>query len=313
MTFLELAEEVLKTAKEPLTYREIWEIAIAQGLDKKVGSKGKTPTDTLAARIYTDLKEKIDSKFCITSKRPTTFWLKSREDEVKNIIIQASTVPKIPAKTVSFHERDLHPLLVKFLFESEEFDLYCKTIYHENSKKGEKGKDKWNYPDIVGIHFPFDDYKKETLGLLKNLNKQSCKIYSFEIKKSITWSDIKEYYFQAVSNSSWANEGYLVVFENIEADIFSELIRLNASFGIGIIQLEIDSSSKVILPARQRNLDMQTLDMLVEKNKNFKDFIDDVNKDINANDKFRIAKDRYDKILNDDELEKYIEDKKISK
>ena len=313
MTFLELAEEVLKEAKEPLTYREIWEIAVSQGLDKKVGSKGKTPTDTLAARMYTDMKEKSDSKFCITSKRPTTFWLKTRKDEVKNIIIQAPTVPKASAKAVSFHERDLHPLLVKFLFESEEFDLYCKTIYHENSKKGEKGKDKWNYPDIVGIHFPFDDYKEETLGLLKNLNKQSCKIYSFEIKKSITWSDIKEYYFQAVSNSSWANEGYLVVFENIESDIFSELIRLNASFGIGIIQLETDSSSKVILPARQRNLDMQTLDMLVEKNKNFKDFIDDVNKDINANDKFRIAKDRYDKILNDDELEEYIKDKKIIK
>ncbi len=313
MTFAELAEEVLKDAKEPLTYKQIWENAISQELDKKVGSKGKTPMDTLAAQIYTAIKEKSDSKFCIASKRPTTFWLKERENEVKNIIIQPSTVPKVSSKAVSFHERDLHPLLVKFLFESEEFDLYCKTIYHENSKKGEKGKDKWNYPDIVGIHFPFDDYKEETLGLLKNLNKQSCKIYSFEIKKSITWADIKEYYFQAVSNSSWANEGYLVVFENIESDIFSELIRLNASFGIGIIQLEIDSSSKVILPARQRNLDMQTLDMLVEKNKNFKDFIDDVNKDINANDKFRIAKDRYDKILNDDELEKYIKEKHISK
>lgn len=58
---------------------------------------------------------------------------------------------------------------------------------------------------------------------------------------------------------------------------------------------------------------MQTLDMLVEKNKNFKDFIDDVNKDIKTNDKFRIAKDRYDKILNDDELEKHIKDNKISK
>ena len=222
MTFVELAEEVLKTAKEPLTYREIWEIAVSQGLDKKVGSKGKTPTDTLAARMYTDMKEKSDSKFCITSKRPTTFWLKTRKDEVKNIIIQPPTVPKVSAKAVSFHERDLHPLLVKFLFESEEFDLYCKTIYHENSKKGEKGKDKWNYPDIVGIHFPFDDYKEETLGLLKNLNKQSCKIYSFEIKKSITWSDIKEYYFQAVSNSSWANEGYLVAFD-IDENVIEEL------------------------------------------------------------------------------------------
>lgn len=312
MTFLELAEEVLKTAKEPLTYRGIWEIAISQGLDKKIGTKSKNPTDTLSTRIYRDMKEKSDSKFCITSKHPTTFWLKEREKELANITIQTPIIQ--PANKTSFHERDLHPLLVKFLFESEEFDLYCKTIYHENSKKEEKGKDKWNYPDIVGIHFPFDDYKEETLGLLKNLNKQSCKIYSFEIKKSITWSDIKEYYFQAVSNSSWANEGYLVVFENIDKEILSELIRLNSSFGIGIIQLEKDIlSSEVILQARQNNLDMQTLDMLVEKNKNFKDFIDDVNKDINANDKFRIAKDRYDKIFNDDELEKYIEDKKIVK
>lgn len=72
-------------------------------------------------------------------------------------------------------------------------------------------------------------------------------------------------------------------------------------------------NSEVILPARQRNLDMQTLDMLIEKNKNFKDFIDDVNKDIKVNDKFRIAKDRYDKIFNNAELKKHIEDKKISK
>lgn len=278
MTFLELAEEVLKTAKEPLTLKQIWEIAISQELDKKVGSKGKTPMDTLSAQIYTAIKEKSDSKFCIASKRPTTFWLKEREKELPPLDILKQKIQEAQEKEIE-----------------------------------EKGKNKWNYPDIVGIHFPFDDYKEETLGLLKNLNKQSCKIYSFEIKKSITWADIKEYYFQAVSNSSWANEGYLVVFENIESDIFSELIRLNASFGIGIIQLEIDSSSKVILPARQRNLDMQTLDMLVEKNKNFKDFIDDVNKDINANDKFRIAKDRYDKILNDDGLEKYIKEKHISK
>lgn len=311
MTFVELAEDVLKTAERPLTYKEIWEIAISKGLDKKVGSKGKTPMYTLAAKIYVDMKEKSDSEFYIACKRPTTFWLKEREKELANTI-QPPIIQ--PASKTSFHERDLHPLLVKFLFESEEFDLYCKTIYHENSKKGQKGKDKWNYPDIVGIHFPFADYKKETLDLLKNLNKQSCKIYSFELKKSITWSDIKEYYFQAVSNSSWANEAYLVVFENIDKEILSELVRLNSSFGIGIIQLEIDiSSSKVILPARQNNLDMQTLDMLVEKNKNFKDFIDDVNKDIKTNDKFRIAKDRYDKILNDDELEKHIKDNKISK
>lgn len=316
MTFLQLAEEVLKTAKTPLNYKQMWESAKTMGLDKKVGSLGKTPQISMSARIYVNMKEKSDSKFCIASKRPTTFWLKVRQNELEKINLNAniSKSEKSENKKDTFHERDLHPLLVKFLFESEKFDLYCKTIYHEKSLKGEKGKDKWNYPDIVGIHFPFDDYTKETLDLLKNLNKPSYKIYSFELKKSISWVDLKEYYFQAVSNSSWANEGYLVVFERVDDEIFSELVRLNASFGIGVIQLEMSVlDSKVLLPAKQRNLDTQTLNMLTEKNTNFKDFIDDVNKDINANDKFRIAKNRYDEILSDEALEKYLKTKNINK
>lgn len=307
MTFLEVAEAVLKEAKTPLNHREMWERAKIMGLDKKVNSEGKTPEVTMQALMYVNMKNKSDSPFYIASKRPTTFWLKSRKNELERINFNAE-IPKSLSKNESkkdtFHERDLHPLLVKFLFESEKFDLYCKTIYHEKSLKGEKGKDKWNYPDIVGIHFPFDDYTKETLDLLKNLNKPNYKIYSFELKKSISWADLKEYYFQAVSNSSWANEGYLVVFESIDDEIFSELVRLNASFGIGVIQLEMSVlDSKVLLPAKQRNLDTQTLNMLTEKNTNFKEFIDDVNKDINANDKFRIAKNKYDKVLSDDEIE----------
>ena len=202
---------------------------------------------------------------------------------------------------------------MKFLYESE-FDLYAKTIYHEKSSKSEKGKDRWNYPDIVGIHFPFEDFEEQTLSLLANLSKPSYKLYSFELKKAISWADLKEYYFQAVSNSSWANEGYLVVFEDINEEILNELVRLNASFGIGVIQLESNiNSSKVLLRAKERELDIQTLDMLINKNKNFKDFIADINKDIKVNDKFRIAKDRYDKVLNEEEFEKYLKDKEIQK
>lgn len=54
----------------------------------------------------------------------------------------------------------------------------------------------------------------------------------------LSWSNLKECYFQAVSNSSFANEGYLVVFEEFDDEILEELIRLNASFGIGVIKLE---------------------------------------------------------------------------
>ena len=50
MTFLDAAEEVLRTAKRPLSAREITEIALSQGL---IESRGKTPEATMTARLYT--------------------------------------------------------------------------------------------------------------------------------------------------------------------------------------------------------------------------------------------------------------------
>lgn len=315
MTYLEIAEKVLKEAKWPLTHYEIWEKA--KNNKYEIGSMNR---QGLAGALTLIIANSKEPRIMRVSNYPKRFWLKVRENEIvgKESEIEAE-IEKVQKQEIknkeknSFHERDLHPLLVKFLSESEKFNLYCKTIYHEKSLKGKKGKGKWNYPDIVGIHFPFDDYTKETLDLLKNLNKPSYKIYSFELKKSISWADLKEYYFQAVSNSSWANEGYLVVFENIDDEIFSELVRLNASFGIGVIQLEMSVlDSKVLLPAKQRSLDIQTLNMLTEKNTNFKEFITNVNKDIQTNDPERIAKAKYDEILGD-ELEKYLKSKNINK
>lgn len=315
ITYKELAYMILEQSKSPLSVGEIFKIAVEQGLDKRLSSIGKTPEHSLAAFIYTDIKNNGEKAlFMRVGKRPTTFWLKSRQNEL--LILKDKPVEeefKSKINQSKFNERDLHPVLVKFLYESE-FDLYAKTIYHEKSSKNEKGKDRWNYPDIVGIHFPFEDFEEQTLSLLANLSKPSYKLYSFELKKAISWADLKEYYFQAVSNSSWANEGYLVVFEDINEEILNELVRLNASFGIGVIQLESNiNSSKVLLRAKERELDIQTLDMLINKNKNFKDFIADINKDIKVNDKFRIAKDRYDKVLNEEEFEKYLKDKEIQK
>jgi hypothetical protein len=50
MTFLQAAEAVLRSAKRPLTAREITEIALREGLIK---TAGRTPTATMAARLYT--------------------------------------------------------------------------------------------------------------------------------------------------------------------------------------------------------------------------------------------------------------------
>ncbi|EAH6837526.1 HrgA protein [Campylobacter jejuni] len=296
MTYKELIIEVLKQTKKPLNVSEIWQKALEKGLDKKLSSIGQTPTQTIWNRLLTD---KIN--FLKTSIKPTTFWLKERENELLKLDNKNEITNEKQEKN-KFHERDLHPLLVKFLYENLDFNLNCKTIYHEQSKKGKGGEDKWNYPDIVGVYFPYDDYEKETITLLENIKQISYKLFSFELKIALNFSNLKECYFQAVSNSSWANEGYLVVLQEIDSEVLSELRRLNQSFGIGVIKLEKDiSNSQILISAKEKELDIQTLNMLINKNPNFKEFIDDINKQIKVGKEAKIQAN-FDEIKSDEEI-----------
>ncbi|MBK6362572.1 MAG: hypothetical protein IPF52_03390 [Saprospiraceae bacterium] len=105
-----------------------------------------------------------------------------------------------------------------------------KTIFHETSTKGTKGRNEWIHPDLVGVYFPFKDYKKETLEIQSHLTISSIKLFSFELKISLNFSNLRECYFQAVSNSSWANEGYLVAVNiNDDPAFRDELRRLTNS------------------------------------------------------------------------------------
>lgn len=305
LTYKELIIEVLKQTKKPLNVSEIWQKALEKGLDKKLSSIGQTPTQTIWNRLLTD---KIN--FLKTSIKPTTFWLKERENELLKLDNKNEITNEKQEKN-KFHERDLHPLLVKFLYENLDFNLNCKTIYHEQSKKGKGGEDKWNYPDIVGGYFPYDDYEKETITLLENIKQNSYKLFSFELKIALNFSNLKECYFQAVSNSSWANEGYLVVLQEIDSEVLSELRRLNQSFGIGVIKLEKDiSNSQILISAKEKELDIQTLNMLINKNPNFKEFIDDINKQIKVGKEAKIQAN-FDEIKSDEEMEKYLKEKCI--
>lgn len=291
LSYKELTLEILKQSDRPLSVNEIWQKALEQGLDKKLSSIRQTPIATLGARIYVDIKElQHNSLFIKASQKPTTFWLKERENELLKLDNKNEITNEKQEKN-KFHERDLHPLLVKFLYENLDFNLNCKTIYHEQSKKGKGGEDKWNYPDIVGVYFPYDDYEKETITLLENIKRY--KLFSFELKIALNFSNLKECYFQALSNSSWANEGYLVVLQEIDSEVLSELRRLNQSFGIGVIKLDI-----------------QILNMLINKNPNFKEFIDDINKQIKVGKEAKIQAN-FDEIKSDEEMEKYLKEKCI--
>ncbi len=321
MTYIELAKKVLEQAGKPLSVKEIFNKACEMGLDKECND-GKILSHSLGSQLGEHDISNDKKQFYVAHKEGKAFfyWLKSRErefppQETSNAEDDEQSECSGTAKKqkTSFHERDLHPLLVKFLSEDPNFKLLCKTIRHEECKKGEAGEYRWNYPDIVGVYFPYNKYKGETLKFLHHTGQKRHKIFSFELKKELSLSNLKESYFQAVSNSSWANEGYLVVFEGIEDKVLGELRRLNQSFGIGVIKLESEiSNSKILLPAKEREIDIPTLNMLVKQSpKDFEPFMANINKQIEKGLDTPIQMEGFDKVLNDEAMQKHIKDKGI--
>lgn len=317
-TFFDLITDVFKEVKNPLSPDEIWEKTVEFGFDKKLGSSGKTPSATIGARLYVDVKENGDkSTFIQVSKRPSRFLLRSLNLNPQEINSEIERIENKDAaeskknKESDFHERDLHPLLVKYVKENPHFHCYAKTIYQENSVRKVKGTNEWLHPDLVGVYFPFGDYSKETTKLQNSLNVNSIKLFSFEMKKHLDYSNLRQCFFQAVSNSSWANEGYLVCLKlNNEADFKNEIQRLSNAFGIGIIKLNAEdiTDSEIICPARyNENLDWDTLDRLAEDSPDFKKFISDLTEDIALGK----VKSNYDKVISDEKYESYLKEKKI--
>src|SRR5262249_44128468 len=144
------------------------------------------------------------------------------------------------------------------------FKASTKTIRHAAGNKKEFGE--WVHPDMVGVYYPVTDWKPEVVELNSATGTAALRLYSFEIKKSLSFGTLREAFFQAVSNSSWAHEGYLVAAEvSRDEDFLSELRRLSGSFGIGVIRIALDdpNSSEILFPARERDaLDWEAVNKL---------------------------------------------------
>ena len=226
---------------------------------------------------------------------------------------KASETKVSPAAPKHFDERSLHKLFCSFLRTR---GIFAKTIYHEKSSTKGDNAQKWIHPDIVGAQF--EDFKNDaTLALLKATEpKESIHIYSYELKRKIE-SDyqLKQYYFQALSNSSWANFGYLVAFE-INEDLDEEMARLNNAFGIGIILMQANDS-KILYPAREKVLDYNTIEKLNNLNPDFCEFIRKLSKVMNASKDYTSdAKNSFEKIcdkifVSDEEMEAYCKEQNI--
>ncbi len=300
MTFLELAEQVLMDEARPLTSTEIWSIALNKGYVKQLNSTGKTPSATLGAQMYVNSRDNAKSKFARTDTRPKKFYLKSMEGKIDlNDNSIPDDIPSPVKKKFTFLEKDLHKVLT--YFASSYLHCYTKTINHSLSSKKEFGE--WVHPDMVGCHFAMEDWKQEVYDFSGVMGVRAIELFSFELKRELNFSNLREL-FQCVSNSSWANNAYLVtaqIYDN--DDFFDELSRLATSFGIGVIELDVEDpdSSEIVIPAKHRKyLDWEGIDKLA-MNSDFKYFIETVKSDIISK---KIHKKEYDSILDIESLKK---------
>ena len=204
--------------------------------------------------------------------------------EIENLLDSQAQPVSTPQQTNAskdiYKERDLHRLLSNYL--SSQRNILSKTIFHETSKKSDQNQ-KWIHPDMVGVSFSeFQD--KATVVLMKAADiKQYVDLYSFELKCSIQNDhELKEAFFQALSNSSWANYGYLVAFE-IKDDLLEEMERLNRAFGIGISSLSpYSTDTRILFAARKNEVDYFTIDKLCRINEDFKRFMERTARVLNA-------------------------------
>ena len=287
--------------------------------------QARTPGSTISA-VLGDFIRNGDTRVKRIKQDNGTYWyyLTKNEENIGVEVLSGSTsisssettTSKVAKseKQKSYDERDLHKLLSSYLKNTS---IYSKTIFHEQSN-GKDNNQIWTHPDMVGIKF-LNLQTKVSQNFLKSIKRiDTFKLHSYELKKEINNdSDLKKAYFQAVSNSSWANFGYLVAFEFSDS-LTEEMERLNQSFGIGIIELNANPyQSKVLFPAKSRELDFKTIDKLCKINKDFEKFIEQTEKLMTAEERYYKSTEKEldefcdNYFANDTEVELYCKDKHI--
>ncbi|MGL2447632.1 HrgA protein [Helicobacter pylori] len=246
---------------------------------------GNTPDRSVSAFIYTALSKGEEVPFLKAQEKPVLIALK---DAAKEPVLNTEKISVSSAKIAHnkimheiMHERDLHPFLTYMAIHNENLKCYTKTIFHEESVKSPKGMDRWLYPDMVGVRFLHAELSNENLiAFSKKFDTLPVKLVSFELKKEISVNNCRECYFQAISNSSWANEGYLVGrhIDTHNPQLMDLLKRLHASFGIGVIDLRTDENkSAILLNAKYKEkIDYTVALELSDKNEKFSGFLKSV-------------------------------------
>lgn len=211
-----------------------------------------------------------------TEGRPRKYYYTEKSDVAEVAAAEGTAIAPAPDTSGKIMgEQALYPLLSLYLWE--EFGVYSKRIDERraSNKRGPNGN-RWLYPDVVGMEDLGAEWHQEVRDCVNQYSDKRTRLWSFEVKLLINRSNVRECFFQAVSNSSWASFGYLVAAEIEGQDTIKELRMLFAAHGIGLIRLDTDNpaESQVLIPARERDdIDWDMANRLATESRDFLEYV----------------------------------------
>jgi hypothetical protein len=220
--------------------------------------------------------QKREPNLKTTEGRPRKYYYSTMSDVAEvSAAENIDVAPVADAAEAKIDEHALYPLLSLYL--SDELGVYSKRIEEKRSsnKRGPNGN-RWLYPDLVGMEDLGAEWHREVRDCVNQYSDKRTKLWSFEVKLLINRSNVRECFFQAVSNSSWANFGYLVAAEIEGQETMKELRMLFGAHGIGLIKLDVENpaESQVLIPARERDkIDWDMANRLGNENRDFLEYL----------------------------------------
>lgn len=292
-----IIETLKENSERKFTAREMAEFFIER-YPNEIKEKQKNPRyknhDDLITQLAAEIggertqAAKKQCKNIMTQDKPRPrlyFWSESlvihnssdsNDDEALTELSLANIADSIIDSPI-LHEHELYPLLIKFL--AEDMGLFCKRIDERKSSNTQgAGGNHWLHPDIVALETLDKNWSSVVRDCVRNSNDAFVRLWSFEVKKDLNKGNVRKSFFQAVSNSSWANYAYLVA-TGLDSAVESELQMLAGLHGVGVLILNTRSlfDSQILIPARERtNIDWLSVNRITEENKDFDSFIDQV-------------------------------------
>lgn len=261
-------------------------------------SESKNPDTPFATQFANELighrrntiTKNYDNVRCLVSPYRLLYTTQTVEQEPENqnieiVIDNCNSKNNIATQNrKKYSEQDLYPILIKKLYEHQ-LNIYSMRIDEKRSSNtyGKHGN-KWLHPDIVGVQDTAGNWSA-SIKEITGRDASKLKLWSFEVKLEINRSNVREYFFQTVSNSSWANFAYIVAV-SVEDKALVELNLLCQAHGIGLLLLSNNSDENCdlefyelnfVIPAKENEVvDWNIINRISAVNPDFAKYVDNI-------------------------------------